>query len=308
MESTLPQVAATALFNISFAWVVGVLAARLWLMTQKTAWQQLVFRRLSLAMLAGLLACATGLFLSLWTESAMMGDVAWLAAWPAYAQMMTTTHYGHAGVAAMVLLVISMLAHRVLQRAGAGTAYLGIMAALFVLVAAARVTIGHAYEHGPLSVAAVAEWVHLLCMALWAGIVFVAGWLVLPSMLRRESAPGVERAAYLSSMSNWAAAAVAGIVATGACNAYRVLGSPRDLLEEPYGYVLLIKLLLVLVAIALGGFNRFFGLPACCATQPSPVAARGLGTVMRVLRIESLVLVLILLAAAMLANSAPPGH
>jgi len=308
MESTLPQVAATALFNIGFAWVIGVLAARLWLMKQKTAWQQLVFRRLSPAMLAGLLACATGLFLSLWTESAVMADLAWLAAWPAYAQMMTTTHYGHAGVAAMVLLVIAMLAHRVLQRAGAGTAYLGTMAALFMLVAAARVTIGHAYEHGPLSVAAVAEWVHLLCMALWAGIVFVAGWLVLPFMLRRESAPGVERAAYLSSMSNWAAAAVAGIVATGAYNAYRVLGSPRDLLDERYGYVLLIKLLLVLVAIALGGFNRFFGLPACYAMQPSPVAARGLGTVMRILRLESLVLVLILLAAAMLANSAPPGH
>jgi putative copper resistance protein D len=308
MESTLPQVAATALINIGFAWVIGVLAARSWLMKQDTAWQQLVFRRLHPAMLAGLLACTTGLFLSLWTESAMMGDVAWLAAWPVCAQMMTTTHYGHAGVAAMALLVVSMLAHWFLQRPGAGTAYLGMMAALLMLVAAARVTIGHAYEHGPLSVAAAAEWVHLLCMALWAGIVFVAGWLVLPSMLRMESAPSVERAAYLSSMSNWAAAAVTGIVATGAYNAYRVLGSPRDLLEERYGYVLLIKLLLVLIAIALGGFNRFFGLPACCAMQPSPAAARGLGTVMRVLRLESLVLILILLAAAMLTNSAPPGH
>lgn len=308
MESTLPQVAATALINISFAWVIGVLTSRFWLMNQTTAWQRHVVARLPPAMLAGLLACATGLFLSLWSESAMMGDVAWLDAWPVFIQMMTTTHYGHAGAAAMALLVVAMLAHWFLRRAGAGMAYLGMMTALFMLVAAARVTIGHAYEHGPFSIAAAAEWLHLLCMALWAGIVFVAGWLVLPPMLAMEAAPGRERAAYLSSMSNWAAAAVAGIIATGAYNAYRVLGSPRDLLAESYGQVLLIKLLLVLIAIALGGFNKFFGLPACLAMQPSPAASRGLGMVMAVLRLESLVLVFILLAAAMLTNSAPPGH
>lgn len=120
METTLSQVAATALINISFAWIVGVLASRFWLLKQTTAWQRSVVERLLSAMLAGLLFCAAGIFLSLWTESAMMGGVAWLDAWPVCAQMMTTTHYGHAGVAALVLLAVAMVAHWLLDRPNAG--------------------------------------------------------------------------------------------------------------------------------------------------------------------------------------------
>lgn len=308
MESTLPQVAATALINVSFAWIVGILASGFWLMRPATAWQRSVCGRLSAAMPAGLLLCLAGVFLSLWTESALMGDVAWLDAWPVFVQMMTSTHYGHAGVAAMALLAVAMLAHWILYRRATRPAYLAGIAALLLLVAAARVTIGHAYQDGALSVAAAMELLHLLCMALWTGIVFVAGWLVLPRMLDLEPARTGETAAYLGSMSNWATAALTGILATGAYNSYRVLDSARDLLEESYGQVLLLKLLLVLAAIALGGFNRFLGLPAALSTRPAPAAQRGLAMVMTILRVESLVLLLVLLAAAVLTNNAPPGH
>lgn len=303
MESTLPQVAATALINASFAWIAGVLASRFWLLQQQaTAWQRSAAKRLSSAMLAGLIVCAAGIFLSLWTESSMMGDVAWLDAWPVCAQMMTTTHYGHAGVAALVLLGVTIVAHRVLDRPDAGMVYVGSIAALLLLVAATRVTIGHAFEHGPLSVAVAVEWLHLLLMALWTGIVFVAGWLVLPHVLANEAAPSAERAAYLASMSDWAAAALAAILATGAYNAYRVLNSPRDLVEVDYGNTLLFKVALVLVAIALGGFNKLVGLPAAEASQA------GLRKVIVVLRIESLALLLVLIAAAVMTSSAPPGQ
>lgn len=302
MESTFPQVAATALINISFAWIVGVLASRFWLLKQTAAWQQSVVKRLSSAMVAGLLFCAAGIFLSLWTESAMMGDVAWLEAWPACVQMMTTTHYGHAGVAALALLALAMVVHWLLDRPDAGMAYVGSIATLVLLVAAARVTIGHAFEHGPFSVAVAVEWLHLLLMALWAGIVFVAGWFVLPYVLTNEATPSKERTAYLASMSDWAAVALAGILATGAYNAYRVLNSPRDLVEVDYGNALLFKVALVLVAIALGGFNKFVGLPAADASQT------GLRKVITVLRIESIALLLVLIAAAVLTSSAPPGQ
>ena len=302
MESTFPQVAATALINISFAWIVGVLASRFWLLKQTAVWQQSVVKRLSSAMVAGLLFCAAGIFLSLWTESAMMGDVAWLDAWPVCVQMMTTTHYGHAGVAALALLAVAVVVHWLLDRTDTGMAYVGSIAALMLLVAAARVTIGHAFEHGPFNVAVAVEWMHLLLMALWAGIVFVAGWFVLPHVLTNEAAPSRERAAYLASMSNWAAAALAAILATGAYNAYRVLNSSRDLVEVDYGNVLLFKVALVLVAIALRGLNKFVGLPAADASQA------GLRKVIAVLRIESVALLLVLIAAAVLTSSAPPGQ
>lgn len=300
MESTVPQVATTALINISFAWVVGVLASRFWLMRQTAAWQPTVDRRLGLAMSLGLIACIAGIFLSLWTESAMMGDVAWLGAWPAFVQMMTTTHYGHAGVAAMAFLVIALLVHLLRSRQVASKTYLAILGVLLLLVAAARVTIGHAYEHGPFSVAVTVEWLHLVLMALWAGIVLVAGWLVLPRALAGDSRPNGEVAAYLTTMSDWAGVALMGILATGAYNAYRVLGSPRQLIEVDYGQVLASKLCLVVIAIAFGGFNKFVGLPGA-------TSQRGLRTVITVLRIESVALLLVLIAAAVLTGSAPPG-
>ncbi|MBK4734648.1 copper resistance D family protein [Noviherbaspirillum pedocola] len=308
MDSTLPQTASTVLINVSLAWVAGVLASRLWLMKHTVAWQKAAVRLLSPAMLAGLVACAVGILLSLWSESSAMGDVPWLSAWPACKEMLTSTHYGHAGVAAAVLLTVAMLAHWALRQSGNGMRYVGSIGVLLLLVFAARVTIGHAFEQGFLSVALLVEWLHLLCMSLWAGIVFVAGWLVVPRMLASELAPSLERAAFLKSMSNWAAAALVGILATGAYNSYRVLASPRDLLDADYGHVLGFKLCFVLVSIALGGFNKFFGLPAALSqTSSAEKANRGLRMVVTVLRIESVALLLVIAAAAVLTNSAPPS-
>ena len=300
MEATVPQVAATALINISFAWVVGVLTSRLWLMNQTAGWQMTVDKRLSTAMLAGLLVCMTGIFLSLWTESAVMGDVAWLEAGPAFAQMLASTHYGHAGAAALAFLAIALLVHWFRRGEAPSMTYLSILSVLLFFTAAARVTIGHAYENGPFSIAVAVEWLHLVVMALWAGIVFVAGWLVLPRVLAGNSTPTNEVATYLTSMSNWAGGALAGILATGAYNAYRVLGSPSQLIEVDYGQVLTFKLCLVVIAVALGGFNKFVGLSGA-------TSQRGLRTVITVLRIESVVLLLVLMAAAVLTSSAPPG-
>ena len=232
-----------------------------------------------------LAACAIGALLSLWTEAAVMGDVAWPDAGPAFSEMLASTHYGHAGLTAVVLLVLAMLVHWRLKRKGAEMRSIHVVAGLVLLVAAARVSIGHASEHGLFSVAAWIEWLHVLLMSLWAGTVFVAGWIVLPQVLVDESSPTGQRAAYLSALSNWATAALAGILATGAYNTYRVLDSPRDLIEGDYGHVLVFKLGFVLVAIALGGFNRFHGLPAAMSVQPEK-ARRGLRGVIAVLRIE----------------------
>jgi putative copper resistance protein D len=222
--------------------------------------------------------------------------------------MMTTTHYGHAGVATLVLLMVALLVHWALNRPDAGKGYVVSLTAIVLLIASARVTIGHAFEHGPFSVAVAVEWLHLLFMSTWAGIVFVAGWLVLPLVLANEHSATKERAKYLTLMSDWAAAALAGILATGAYNAYRVLGSFRDLIEVDYGHVLVFKLCFVLVAIALGGFNKFFGLPAATSLLSPAKAHRGLRTVTTALRIESIALLLVLVAAAVLTSSAPPGQ
>lgn len=308
MESTLPQAAFTALINISLAWIAGVLTSRLWLAHGKDPWQQAASKRLAPAMSVGLLTAIAGVFLSLWTESAVMGDVPWLNAWPACKEMLASTHYGHAGVAAMAILAVAMLMHWRLVSATSSLKYVTVMTVLLMLVAVARVTIGHAFEHGLLHPAMWIEWLHLMLMSVWVGVVLVAGWLVLPMAATREPIPASAHALYLHAMSNWAAASAAGILATGIYNAFRVLSSPRDLIAGDYGSILLFKIVLVVVAIALGGYNKFFGLPAAVSSASADTARRGMRTVIAVLRLESIALLLVLACAAVLTASAPPGQ
>ncbi|TCS33115.1 putative copper resistance protein D [Paucimonas lemoignei] len=308
MEATLPQIASTALINFSLSWTAGILASRFWLRKRTASWQDGAAGWLASAMTVSLVMCLLGILLSLWSESAAMADVAWLDAWPAFQALVATTHYGHAGIAAATFFLLALILHWLFKRRHAELHYLGVIAFLVLLAAGARVTIGHAYAYGFWSVAVMVEWLHLLAMALWTGMVLVAGWAVLPRVLAMEFFPSQERASYLASMSTWATAVLAALLATGAYNAYRVLSSPRDLLATDYGHMLVFKLACVGIAIALGGFNRFAGLPAALSTLATSHAQHGLQTVVAVLRIESVALLLALAAAAVMTSSAPPVH
>lgn len=307
MELALSQVFATTLVNLSLAWIVGVLASRFWLATAAGRWREPVGKRLSFSMTAGLLACAVGIVLSAWAAAAVMADVPWLDAGPAFSEMLMSTHYGHAGLAAFGFLVLAIVIDRHLARTRSVIRYLGSIAVLVLLAAAARVSIGHAFEHGPMSVAAWVELLHILFMSLWTGAVFIAGWIVLPAVAAAGLSDDDGRARYLASLSNWATMALAGILATGVYNSYRMLGSLRDLSESDYGHVLVFKLCFVLLAIALGGLNRFHGLPEARSSGDSVRTQQGLRIVIAILRVESIALLLVLAAAAVLTSSAPPG-
>ena len=304
----LPQAASTALFNISLAWIAGVLAARSWLAQGKEPWQGIADERLITALSAGLMTAFAGIFLSLWTESSEMGDVSWFDAWPASKEILMSTHYGHAGVTVLVLLALALAVHWKTGRVGNAARNVTIIAAIMLLVAVARVTIGHAFEEGPLHLAMWLEWLHLVLMSVWAGIVFVSGWLVLPLYGRKHDHAGEALASYLHAMSNWAATAVAGIVATGIYNSFRVLNAPRELMSAEYGNVLLLKIVLVVFAVALGGYNKFRGLPAAFEATTTLQSQRGIRIVITVLKVESIVLLLVLACASLLTTSAPPGQ
>jgi len=302
------QATATALLNLGLAWIVGVLTSRFWLKKGTGHWHDAVLGRLSSSLTAALLVCASGTVLSLWAAAANMADVGWLDAGPAFVDMLAATHYGHAGMAALGILLLAMLIHWRLACSARGAPGAVIIPVLVVLFAVARVSTGHAVEQGAMGIPAVVELFHLLFMALWAGIVFVGGWVVLPSAAGDTSSSHTMVTYYLKSLSSWATAALAVIVATGVYNACRVLGSTRDLIESEYGHDLVFKLCFVLVAIGLGAINRFHGLPAILSLTATQANARpALRRVIRILRVESIALLLVMAAAAVLTSSAPPG-
>jgi putative copper resistance protein D len=81
-------------------------------------------------------------------------------------------------------------------------------------------------------------------------------------------------------------------------------------LNSIYGQVLVLKLALVLIAAALGGHNRCVEMPTLLSTLKNPSKAVPIGPLRRfgmVLHVESLVLVVVMMVAAVLGSSPLPG-
>ena len=138
---------------------------------------------------------------------------------------------------------------------------------------------------------------HVLATGLWAGGVFAAALTVLRGA--PDALDGARYAARLSTLATWA---LVGVALTGAAIAWHGLGGSLAPLapagELSWGVMLDVKLALVALAVALGGFNRLAVMPSLPESLPRFA---------RVLRMEAVVLLAALVAAAWLANGEPPA-
>jgi putative copper export protein len=318
LEGTaLMQCAATFVLNLALAWMVGVLSARWWLRRRladygdpgapgkpDTVGTAEVWRAAAAGRLRGSLRwaaplCLCGAVAALWAAAAAMAGVPWQEAADAFRLLLTQSAFGKAGLLGLVsLAVLSLLAWLAPRWRGLD----GAAALLLMAFAASRVANSHAAEQGLFSVGLAVEYVHLLLVAQWVGSVAAAGWVVLPlAATLSDARNGLER--YLSPLSDTAAAALAGIVATGIYNAWHALdlaaNTSAQAFGSAYGKALIVKLVLVGLAAVLGGYNKLAGFPA---------AARGSHAyAITVLRLESVLLAAALAAAAMLVSQQPPA-
>ena len=152
---------------------------------------------------------------------------------------------------------------------------------------------GHqATEPNASLVGQVADWVHLVSAMLWAGGVLTLALVVWPL------APDLRRAAFLR-FSRIAVGLVAVLVAAGTVVAIERLPAVSDLWETSYGVTLLVKIGLVVLALAWGGVHHTFVRPRLERGERTPGVGRSLLG-------ESAVAMAVLLAAAVLVNGAPP--
>ena len=305
MQLAFVQWVSTAMVNASYALMMGVLAAQLWLRQPGDGECQSVNEKLHTAMGVGLVAGLAATLLSLWQASATMADVPLLASGPSLWALFADTSYGRFGLASLLVLTLGAVLHfaRRLRRQPMPhrAAFLGILVAFAIC----RVATGHAAENGLVGVATMAELIHVLSMALWSGSVIVAAWMVVPTCARGAAPRSI--APYLTSLSSGATGALAAVLATGIYNAVRVLNQPAELVSTEYGWVMTTKLCFVGIAIALGGWNRFIGFPAVLAAAAEPDTEKTrLHAITSVLRVESIALLIVLLAAGVLTASAPP--
>lgn len=283
------QIGSVVVLNASFSWMVGSLFARFWLRNTQHIVTRL--RRVELAAvgLGIITACS-----ALWASAAVMSGASLVDAGNMLPMMLTTTLYGQSGLFGLLCLLILMF-HLCLRRT------LGVDLATAVLLigfAVSRTVISHAGENGMLSMGLSIELLHLLLIALWVGGVAIGGWMVLP-MARTMPQQASAINSYLNTLSHAATIALIGIILSGIYNAWYRVGTLNNLAGNVYGTALLIKLMLVAVAVALGGFNKFFGFPTY-------IRSRNETLVIAILRVESLLLLGALIAAAILTSQQPP--
>jgi putative copper resistance protein D len=298
------RVAASAAGDIGFATMTGALASAALLQDASSAWAGSRARRaLGLCVLASVVTLVASVAWR-WVQAMSMTELAPGAALLAVGGIVADTQFGCAwAIGALACVACSACAWLARRHRPARAPWVAAGLALAV-VAGARASAGHAGANG-LGGFTVVMAVHLLAIGMWAGAVLAA---VLAVLRGRDGADGVDRMRYAQRLSTLATVALALVLATGALAAWHGLGgslaplAPRA--GSTWGLALDAKLAGVALAIALGAFNRIAVLPGLAYASEGGAAWRRFT---RVLRVEAVVMLAVLVAAALLGNGEPPA-
>jgi copper transport protein len=150
-----------------------------------------------------------------------------------------------------------------------------------------------------------ADWLHLLAVGFWMGGL-AALVVVLPAALRpyTDEERRLALLAALSRFSRVAVFSVAVVVATGIFSAANWLNTPADVVQTSYGTALVAKVILV-GALLLAGLTHYIALRPERFRRWSALIAQA-QTFSRTLRIEAVLVMPVLLAAALLSATPVP--
>lgn len=290
------QLASGILLYLGYAWLTGALCSRICLRRDSSAPALASLQVLRRGEPAAAIACLLGVAMSLYAAAATMSGMPLMQAHHMFWMTCMNTSIGHNCQAAMVLSVLMLLTS--LGRVKAWTD--PVLAVLLALFAGCRAMSTHASEEGLLSLGFATEWIHLILIAVWLGVVTMSAWVIVPrfgSDARHRQA----RDAYLERLSTTATVALGGLVVTGVYNVVLRVGSIDNATGNPYASTLLVKVGLVLVALGIGAYNRFRGFPVTAATGTVPPS------VLFLLRAESFILIGALGFAVLLGTMSPPA-
>ena len=264
------QVLVTALLNIAFAVLVGVLLADRALAGDDPA-QVAARRQLLWVGLSAACVLVASQWLGLWLQSAALTGTPVVDAASQLLIVLTESHYGAAwllGYGAALVLLATLITHYIRSRTQAGLAgSAGLSAGLWTLasvcvalLALAKSATGHAAYAGDLSLPECVAWLHLCATAAWAGLVLVSAWVVVPAL--RAQASRTLQMFYLNGLSHSAGAAFLAVLVTGGFNAWHESGGTwAEIAASPWGHILQFKLVLVLLILVTAGVNRIRFLP-----------------------------------------------
>ncbi|EGF32418.1 Copper resistance protein D [Oxalobacteraceae bacterium IMCC9480] len=293
------MIALVALLNLALAVLVGATLAGSWLSGQSSGWAGAAAARARVTARRAAALTLLASVLVLWFQVAVMTELPLLAAAPAVVAVLSGSHYGLSWLAGCIALVL-ILALQASGRRAVGPAIAGAL----VVFAVSRSLVSHAVMDGDLSWSVAMESLHLLLISAWIGMVLLAGWVVLARPAGHAPADLDSCRRYAATLSRAASLALAGILLTGGFNAWRAMSDIDQLVTTNWGLNLTAKLVLVVLAVVLGAINRWRLVPALMRGPDSDHACRRF---VLNLRLEGVVLMLALIAAALLSAGSPPG-
>ncbi|KND62172.1 Copper resistance protein D [Candidatus Burkholderia verschuerenii] len=297
----LAQIAFAALGDMSLVCALGALLLDGWLCHERaflaSSPSQRAWRRASRATFLAAILLAFCHFVSLWLQAAAMSGSPIAEAGASLWLVGTATH---AGIGWSVALAGSVLLASAAAR-GPMTSSRMMFALVGALIAAAgKSAIGHAADAGAFSFAEAVQTVHLLATGVWGGLVIAGALAVLPAL----DAP-LARASLLrivSGMSRAATIAIGFVIATGVYNAWRGIGGSASVLTtSTWGHALVVKIVLVMGALAIGSINRWRAMPKLQRSGSTADAH----AVIALMRLEAVSMAGVFVAASVLSHSVP---
>lgn len=169
-----------------------------------------------------------------------------------------------------------------------------------VLVLAGPSVVGHTRAYDPSPLLVVTDVLHLVAGATWLG-----GLVGLVLSLRALAGREVLAATTLARFSTLAGGLLVAVAVTGSFLGWRIVGSWSGLVDTRYGWLLLVKVGIVLVVVALGAWNRWRTLPAVERAAGFGDRERAAEAVTRTVRVEAVLLGALLGVTGVLVNQSP---
>lgn len=157
--------------------------------------------------------------------------------------------------------------------------------------------VGHTRSYGPWWLVLAADLLHVSAGAIWWG-----GLVGLAAVLATGSVPVRDRAAAVTRFSTVAAAVLGALGAAGIVLFWRIGGSFEALWRTPYGWVMLVKVALVVPVVGVAAWNRRVLLRRVAGRD----ARAAVGLLRRTVGAEALLLSAVLVVTGALVGQTPP--
>jgi len=277
----------------------------------------------------GLAVLIAGSIVELLARTAEMSGRPFPAFFSVLPTVLFRTHYGSVWlirIGALFLLALSKTAVRYRDK----RAFLFFMLLLGLIVSMTASASGHASDAGDFSLPEIMDWLHLLAASVWGGGLMVLSACVLPYLIGREEGTAPLIASVAGKFSAMAGLAVGIVAITALYNGLKYVGSLNALLGAPYGWAVMAKIMLFLVLINLGAFNRYVSVPLLQEWAGASAEGRGIFTRIalqffprlqpggnggriasrfgRSVKVEAILIIGVLLCAALLRHEIPARH